>query len=72
MIGLTRPEDEWVAYDYDMAAGLLGMWCSGKLAETDKQGRPRHSLDGLLNDRKPNQAARRYRTDFDRIPFEAA
>lgn len=32
----------------DVATLQVGRWVEGKLAERDKQGRPRHSLEQLL------------------------
>ena len=71
LLHLTRPDDAWLAYQYDMTAGRLGMWVEARLSETTKQGRPRYSLDALLAD-QVEIGGRRYRADFDRFPAEVA
>ncbi len=41
-------EDEWAAYQVDVATLTLGRWVEAQLAETDKKGRRVHSLHSLL------------------------
>jgi hypothetical protein len=52
-LGLTRPTDAWLAYQYDTAASFLGHYIEAKLAETEKRGKKvvaKHSLGDLLRD----------------------
>ena len=66
MIGLTRREDAWMAYQYDSACGFLGLWLDSKLAETQKRGKqlvPKYSLDTLIAD-PASEAAPRNVTQF--------
>lgn len=46
MVGV---DDPWAAYQFDMAVGQFGAWVEGKLAERDKAGKPKHTLEGLLS-----------------------
>lgn len=57
-----------MAYQYDTAAARLGRYCAAMLAQTDKHGKPRHTLDALIAGR-PDE--KRYATDFDRLPLDA-
>ena len=41
-------DDEWAAYQLDIATQQWGAWVEGKLHETDKQGKPVHALAALL------------------------
>ena len=42
-------ESDWVGFCFDSAIALWGNWVEGKLAETDRKGRRRYSLEGLLS-----------------------
>lgn len=53
MIGLTSPRDAWLALQFDQAISLLGRYLDGKLSTFDDQGRPKHTLEGLLADSVP-------------------
>lgn len=53
MIGLTRREDAWTAYQYDAACSFLGLWLDNRLAETEKRGKkmvPKYTLEKLIAD----------------------
>ena len=41
-------EDEWAAYQVDVATLTLGRWVEARLAERDKKGRPIYSLAQLM------------------------
>lgn len=43
-------DDPWTAYQFDLAIGQFGAWVENKLAERDKEGKPKHTLAGLLGD----------------------
>ena len=43
-------DDPWAAYQFDMAVGQFGAWVENRLAERDKAGKPKHTLEGLLAD----------------------
>ena len=47
-------DDSWTAYQFDLTVLELGTWVENKLAERDKQGKPKHRLKDLLSD-KPEQ-----------------
>lgn len=61
LIGLTKPRDRWLAYQFDAAIALWGRWVDNKLEATDSKGKPKHTLDALLADADPGQrAAKQY------------
>ena len=43
-------DDPWAAYQFDLAVGQFGAWVENRLAERDKAGKPKYTLDGLLAD----------------------
>lgn len=51
--------ESWEAYQLDVATLELGRWVEGRLSETDKQGRAKHSLDALLAGEQGQKAAPR-------------
>lgn len=70
LLGLSSPHDAWLAYQYDMTCGRLGLWVEAMLSQTTKDGRQRYSLVGLLAD-NDKVFAHQYRTDFDSIPWDS-
>lgn len=54
--------ESWEAYQFDVAALRLGRWVEGKLSETDKQGKPKHRLDALLDDEPRKPAKEQFRS----------
>lgn len=46
-------EDTWTPYQFDRAVVWFGIWVENHLAERDKQGKPIHTLDTLLDADKP-------------------
>jgi len=56
-------DDEWAAYQLDVAALTLGRWVDAKLSERDKAGRPTHRLLDLLAEKKgKDQGAGQFRS----------
>lgn len=51
----TRPsavvgiEDEWLAYQFDIAVFSWGRHVNNKLAECDSKGKPKYTLDDILD-----------------------
>lgn len=52
-------EDPWAAYQFDMAVAQFGTWVENRLAERDKDGKPKYDLAQLLGD---EAAGERYYT----------
>ncbi len=45
---ILQIEDAWAGYQLDVAVLNFGTWVENELQETDKQGRPKRSLEQLL------------------------
>lgn len=50
---LGLPADSWEAFQVDLACLRLGREIENKLAERDKNGRPKHTLTGILAEFEP-------------------
>lgn len=40
---------EWLAYQFDEAVFMYGRWVENKLAEVDKKGKPKYTIDDVIN-----------------------
>jgi|GEM_PF-3077976 len=41
--------NQWLAYQFDECVNYYGSWVDGKLAQRDKKGKPRHTIESILN-----------------------
>lgn len=51
MLGLAS--ESWEAYQLDLACLQAGRWIENRLAETDDEGKPKHTLAALLGQETP-------------------
>lgn len=42
-------KNEWLAYQFDEAVFRYGRWVENKLAEVDKKGKPKYTIDDVIN-----------------------
>lgn len=53
--------NNWEAYQFDSAVGLLGAWVDGQLAERDEDGRLVNSVESVLFDKQGVAPKRKFR-----------
>ena len=48
-------DDEWLAYDFDLAVSYLGITVQNRLDERDEDGKPTHDIYKALNVERPRK-----------------
>lgn len=46
---MLKIRNEWLAYQFDEAVFQYGRWVENKLAEVDSKGKPKYSIEDVLN-----------------------